>query len=156
MINLRFESAGLPADTFQILQFDGEEAISQLFRFELRLVSRDPNINFQVALDEHAFIAITTRENTRYIHGMLSEFEQGGEWQNGLYEYRAVLVPRLWIMSQSTQNQIFQQQTVPEIIESELAAISDKGGHPIVAEGLTNSDYQIYTVRERLPDLHGS
>ncbi len=39
MINIRFESNALPADTFQVLQFDGEEEISHLFRFELHKVN---------------------------------------------------------------------------------------------------------------------
>jgi type VI secretion system VgrG family protein len=148
MINLRFESRALPADTFQVLQFDGEEEISKLYHFELRLVSRDPDIDFESVLQSSAQLAITAQGNTRYLNGMLSEFEQRGQWQNGLYEYRAVLVPRLWIMAQSTQNQIFQEQTVPAIVESELSSIRDKGSHPLVRDGLSVDDYEIYTIRD--------
>ena len=39
MVSLRFESSALEPDTFQILQFDGEEEISHLFRFELHKVN---------------------------------------------------------------------------------------------------------------------
>ena len=78
MINLEFSSDALPADTFQILEFSGEEQISQLFRFELRLVSRDPDIDFKSIMESSAFLAITTQDKTRYVHGMLSEFEQAG------------------------------------------------------------------------------
>lgn len=144
MINLRFESEALSADTFQVLRFDGEEEISHLFRFELQLVSRDPDIDFEKVLESHARLAITTQGNTRYVQGMLSEFEQGGEWQSGIYEYRAVLVPRLWMMTQSQQNQIFQNQAVPDIIQSELDDLGDKGGHPLVQLGLGVADYEIY------------
>lgn len=147
MINLSFESAALPVDTFQILKFDGEEEVSQLFRFEMQLVSRDPDIDFDAVLEASAKLAITTQDNTRYLHGMLSEFEQCGEWQNGLYEYRAVVVPRLWIMAQSTQNQIFQDLTVPDIIESELSSIQAKGSHPLVMNGLSVDDYELYMTR---------
>jgi type VI secretion system secreted protein VgrG len=113
MIGLRFVSSALPEDTFQVLKFDGEEEISRLFRFELHLVSRDPAIDFKSVLESYAFLAITTRDNTRYLHGMLSTFEPGGEWHNGLYEYRAVLQPRPWVMSQSTPE--------PDISESDRA-----------------------------------
>ncbi len=109
MISLRFTSDTLPNDTFQVLQFDGEEQMSQLFRFELRLVSRDPNIDFKTVLEGQASLAITSQNETRCIHGMLSEFEQGRARDGGLYEYRAVLVPRLWMMTQSVQNQIYQE-----------------------------------------------
>jgi len=161
MISIKFESAALSADTFQILKMDGEEEISHLFRFELQLVSRDPNIDFKAVLQAKAHIAIETQGNTRYLHGMLSEFEQFGEWQNGVYEYRAVVVPRLWMMSQSTQNQIFQEQTVPQIIESELnsirqkgghidselSLIRQKGGHPLVMNGLSVDDYELFIIK---------
>jgi type VI secretion system secreted protein VgrG len=145
---LRFESRALPADTFQVLQFDGEEEISKLYHFELRLVSRDPDIDFESVLQSSAQLAITAQGNTRYLNGMLSEFEQRGQWQNGLYEYRAVLVPRLWIMAQSTQNQIFRELTVPDIVHSELSSISKKGSHPLVRDGLSVDDYEIYTIRD--------
>ena len=39
MINIRFESNALPADTFQALQFDGEEEVSHLFRTELHKIN---------------------------------------------------------------------------------------------------------------------
>jgi type VI secretion system VgrG family protein len=136
------------ADTFHLLQFDGEEEVSKLYHFELRLVSRDPDIDFESVLQSSAQLAITAQGNTRYLNGMLSEFEQRGQWQNGLYEYRAVLVPRLWIMAQSTQNQIFQEQTVPAIVESELGSVSNKGSHPLVRDGLSVDDYEIYTIRD--------
>jgi type VI secretion system VgrG family protein len=148
MINLRFESRAMPVDTFHVLQFDGEEEVSKLYHFELRLVSRDPDIDFEAVLKSSAQLAITAQDNTRYLNGMLSEFEQRGQWQNGLYEYRAVLVPRLWIMAQSTQNQIFQELTVPAIIESELGSVSNKGSHPLVKDGLSVDDYEIYTIRD--------
>jgi type VI secretion system VgrG family protein len=148
MVNLKFKSTLLPEDTFHILEFTGEEAVSRLFRFELRLVSRDPDIDFNLALDASAHLAITTQNQTRYIHGMLSEFEQHGEWQNGLYEYRAVLVPRLWMLTQSLQNQIFQTLSVPEIVEGELGEFNNKGQHPLVMAGLLAADYEVYLVNK--------
>ena len=148
MITLQFKSEALPYDTFQILRFDGKEEISKLYYFEIHLVSRDPDIDFGSILKSIAQLSITAQGNTRYLNGMLSEFEQRGEWKNGLYEYRAVLVPRLWIMAQSTQNQIFQEQTVPAIIESELCSVNKKGSHPLVMNGLNIDDYEIYTIRD--------
>jgi len=148
LITLQFKSEALPYDTFQILRFDGKEEISKLYYFEIHLVSRDPDIDFGSILKSIAQLSITAQGNTRYLNGMLSEFEQRGEWKNGLYEYRAVLVPRLWIMAQSTQNQIFQEQTVPAIIESELCSVNKKGSHPLVMNGLNIDDYEIYTIRD--------
>jgi Rhs element Vgr protein len=83
---------------------------------------------------------------------MLAEFEQGGEWQNGLYEYRALLVPRLWMLSQSTQNQIFQNQSVIDIVESELKNTNKKGSKPLAEAALAatglNLSSQIHPLVE--------
>jgi type VI secretion system VgrG family protein len=148
MINFQFVSEALPEDTFQVLQFDAEEEVSQLFHVELRLVSRDPNIDFDLMLKRAARLSIITEGKKRNIHGMLAEFEQGGEWQNGLYEYRALLVPRLWMLSQSTQNQIFQDQTVLDIVESELKNVNKKGSNPLSEAGLgSDADYEAFTIR---------
>jgi type VI secretion system VgrG family protein len=148
MINFQFVSEALPEDTFQVLQFDAEEEVSQLFHVELRLVSRDPNIDFDLMLKRAACLSIITEGKQRNIHGMLAEFEQGGEWQNGLYEYRALLVPRLWMLSQSTQNQIFQDQTVLDIVASELKNVNKKGSNPLAEAGLgSDADYEAFTIR---------
>jgi type VI secretion system VgrG family protein len=148
MINFQFVSEALPDDTFQVLQFDAEEEVSQLFHVELRLVSRDPNIDFDLMLERAARLSIITEGKQRNIHGMLAEFEQGGEWQNGLYEYRALLVPRLWMLSQSTQNQIYQDQTVLDIVASELKNVNKKGSNPLAEAGLgSDADYEAFTIR---------
>ena len=142
-------SDALPEDTFQVLQFDAEEEVSQLFHVELRLVSRDPNIDFDLMLERSACLSIITKGKQRNIHGMLAEFEQGGEWQNGLYEYRALLVPRLWMLSQSTQNQIFQDQTVLDIVSSELKNVNKKGSNPLAEAGLgSDDDYEMFTIHQ--------
>jgi len=149
MINFQFVSDALPEDTFQVLQFDAEEEVSQLFHVELRLVSRDPNIDFDLMLERSACLSIITKGKQRNIHGMLAEFEQGGEWQNGLYEYRALLVPRLWMLSQSTQNQIFQDQTVLDIVSSELKNVNKKGSNPLAEAGLgSDDDYEMFTIHQ--------
>ena len=62
MINIRFESRALPESTFQVLQFDGEEEISHLFRFELKLISKDPNLDFKTVLNHPAFLQISTED----------------------------------------------------------------------------------------------
>jgi Rhs element Vgr protein len=51
-------------------------------------------------------------------------------------------------MAQSTQNQIFRELTVPDIVHSELSSISKKGSHPLVRDGLSVDDYEIYTIRD--------
>lgn len=73
MINVRFESEALEPDTFKILKFDREEELSHLFRFELQLVSRDPDIDFKAVLESRAVLEITNHGEPRYIRRSITE-----------------------------------------------------------------------------------
>ncbi len=143
MINFSFRSTVLAEDVFQVVRFEGEEEISRLFRFEIYLVSRDPNIDLSAVLDAQAYLSLSTHKNTRYFHGMLAVFEQGGRLPDDLYCYRAILVPRIWILTQSRQNQIYQKKTIPQIVENELLNTDNKGSHPILTEGMKTDDYAV-------------
>jgi hypothetical protein len=57
-----FETAALSSDTLQVVDFSGREAISQLFRFDLNLVSDDPEINFADVIKKPATL---TRRRAR-------------------------------------------------------------------------------------------
>ena len=151
MISLNFQCKTLPEDTFQVLSFNGEEEISHCFQFDLCLLSRDPNIDFKIALEGGAVLCIQTQKQTRYIQGMLAQFELVGEHSGDLYEYRARLVPRLWMMSQSKQNQIFQNQDVGQIIENELTNIDNKGNHPLASIGLEETDFEFHLTADYEP-----
>src|SRR5690625_4592868 len=45
LLTYRFECEGHAASTFSVARFTGEEGISQLYRFEIDLVSEDPDID---------------------------------------------------------------------------------------------------------------
>jgi type VI secretion system VgrG family protein len=151
MIELDFVSNAMPHDTFQVLRFEGEEEISSLFRFEITLVSRDSEIDYKTIMDATASLSVTTQQRTRHIHGMLAHFTQQEEWHSGLYIYKAVIVPRLWMMSRSQQNQISQKKTIIEIIENELGESDNKGNHPLVKLGLQFDDYEISANNRSYP-----
>jgi type VI secretion system VgrG family protein len=63
-----------------------------------------------------------------------------------------LLVPRLWMLSQSTQNQIFQNQSVIDIVESELKNTNKKGSNPLAEAALAatglNLSSQIHPLVE--------
>ncbi len=148
MIDFSFRSTVLAEDSFQVLRFAGEEEISRLFRFEIDLVSRDPNIDLSAVLESQAFLSLTTHGHTRYFQGMLAMFKQGGRLPDDLYCYRAILVPRIWTLTQSRQNQIYQKKTVPQIIEAELLNTDHKGSHPVLTAGMTSNDYSVLMSNE--------
>lgn len=126
-----FEAEALPEDTFQVVRFAGMEELSQLFRFELTLVSDDPNVNFADVVNKPATFTLMRGPEQVPVHGLVSHLEQAGKSRDD-YIYRAVLVPRLWRLTLSYQSRIFQQMNLPDI----LTEVFEQNG-------LTSSDFRL-------------
>lgn len=143
-LNLHFESKALEPDTFKVVRFEGVEEISRCYRFEIELVSDHADIDLAAVLGQPAHLALQRGDDgePRKLHGILAEFEQGPEVAYGHYSYRAVLVPRLWLLSLSRQNQIYQAKSVIEIVEEELKGAAGKGPAEMAAIGLTSDDFE--------------
>ena len=116
---LYFETSTLGPDTFQVVDFTGEENISQPFRFEITLVSKEPEIDFADVINQEATLTILRGEEKVPIHGVIADFQQGRQ-AAALYGYRAVLVPRLWLLTLNFQSRIFQNMTVEEAVTKVL------------------------------------
>ena len=136
---LFFTSAAADDDTFQVIRFTGEEAISKPYHFEIDLVSDDPDIDMDRMIGMPARLTIEKDGDQRHIHGVLKTFEQGDEAKSGRCYYHAELVPRLWLMTLSRQNQIYQNQSVPEIIREELLSSQSKGA----SAGISGKDFEL-------------
>jgi len=141
-------ASSLVKDTFRVIRFHGQEEISQPFRFEIELVSDNADIDADEVLQWPAFLTIERDGKRRMVHGVLAEFEQQHETSLDLHFYRAVLVPRLWLLSMSQQNQIYQDKSVPEIVEEELKGSKDKGPAGLAAANLTTKDFELRLTRK--------
>lgn len=137
-----FEVGGEPAETFQVLEFYGLEAISQPFRFEIKLISPVENdLKLPDFLDKTAKLVVLRDEEHSEIHGILCELEETGRSKD-FAQYQGVFVPRLWKLSLFYQSRIFQSESVPDIL-----------GEVLKAAGLSANDYKMdlkrsYTPRE--------
>ncbi len=120
----------LTADTFDVVSFSGTEGLSKLYQFEVTLVSENDEIDLESVTQSRAKLTILRDNGNIVFNGILSELEQMGTAQ-GRTQYRAVLTPAFWRHTLTHHNQIFLDQTVPQIIESAL-----KSG------GLTSLDYE--------------
>src|SRR5688500_19320094 len=56
---------------------------------------------------------------TRYFHGICVSFSQGGRNQR-FSKYRAELRPKVWMLTQIQRSRIFQNKTVPDILDEVL------------------------------------
>jgi type VI secretion system secreted protein VgrG len=125
-----FRAGGLPDDLLGVVDFAGDEAISQPFRYVVNLVSTDPDIAFEDVVNEKASLLMARGDEVSPVHGIVTDFQQGRRVSITLgdrYLYRAVLVPRLQRLAYSHQSRIFQNLTVQEIVTKVLAE-SDLSG----------------------------
>ncbi len=110
-------STPLGQDTLLLRGFTGSEAISQLFHFDLDLLSENQSIKFQDLVGKNVTLRIFDADGAeRHWNGFISRFSQGSQ-DRRLAEYRAQMVPWLWFLTRTSDCRIFQNQTVPDIIQ---------------------------------------
>ena len=102
---------------FKVLEFQGREAISQPYRFDLELVSERPDLDLESLLHRPAFLAFAPDGSG--IHGLVHQAAQG-ESGKRLTRYRLMLVPQLAYLAHRTNQRIFQHLSVPQIVAQVL------------------------------------
>ncbi|MEK7407309.1 MAG: type VI secretion system tip protein TssI/VgrG, partial [Acidobacteriota bacterium] len=111
----------LGPDKLLLRSFTGHEAISQIFHFQLDLLSTEPAINFDDIVGKNITFGIVLADNTnqRLFNGCVSRFAQlGGEGR--LARYQAEVAPQLWFLTRTADCRIYQNQSVPDIIQEVL------------------------------------
>ena len=121
-------STSLPEGTFSVREFRGTEGISDLFRFELDLTADSgADVPFEKLLGAAASLQLRgvpdrvgAEAAPRWFHGIVSSF---GELQadSEFAHYRLELAPSLWLSTQRVGSRVFQQMSVPTILEEMLA-----------------------------------
>ncbi|QJQ10593.1 type VI secretion system tip protein VgrG [Pseudomonas putida] len=102
---------------FEVVSFELDEAISTPFQLKLELVSSEDDVDFGQLLDKPVLFTIWRGERPlRYVHGLVSTFSQG---ETGFHRtrYRALVEPVLARAGLRSNWRIFQQKTVPQILE---------------------------------------
>lgn len=108
----------LGADVVGVRSISVQEQISRPFQIEAELSSEDGNLKFDDVVGNNSTIRLEIgQKETRYFNGFISRFVQTTN-RGGFAQYRATLVPWLWFLTRTSDCRIFQQKTVPEIIEA--------------------------------------
>ena len=114
----------LGADKLLLRSCRGEEQISGLFNFRLEMVSEDNAIDFSAIVGKAVTVTLTLGNDTEhYVNGIVGRFIQE-ETNLRLTRYFADIYPWLWLLTKTSDCRIFQNKSVPDIIE---AVFSDLG-----------------------------
>ena len=108
----------LGEDKLLVNSFRGSEELDELFRFDLELVSEDPSIQWKQIVGRNVTVGIRQRDGTsfRYFNGHISRFAPIRH-EGRLAYYSAELVPWLWFLTLTRDCVIYQEKTVPEVID---------------------------------------
>jgi type VI secretion system secreted protein VgrG len=144
-------STPLGKDALLLRGFNGTEAISQLFHFDLDLLSENESLKFQDLVGKNVTLRIFDIEGEeRYWNGFISRFSQGSQ-DRRLTSYRAQMVPWLWFLTRTADCRIFQNKTVPDIIEKIFSDLKFKD-YQLRLYG--NFDPRDYCVQYRETDFN--
>jgi type VI secretion system secreted protein VgrG len=107
----------LGPDVLLLRRVTGQEGISQLFNFELDLLSTDAAIKFEDIIGKNVTVKVSIGDDEeRFFNGFISRFSQLGN-DTGLANYQATMVPWIWFLSRTTDCRIFQNLSIPDIIK---------------------------------------
>ncbi|CAN8154186.1 type VI secretion system tip protein VgrG [Escherichia coli] len=110
-----------------VLTFTGHEQLSSPFRYDIQFTSSDKAIALESVLMQDGAFSLTAppvqgmpvQTALRTLHGVITGFKHLSSSQDeARYEVR--LEPRMALLTRSRQNAIYQNQTVPQIVEKIL------------------------------------
>ncbi|HFP9632200.1 TPA: type VI secretion system Vgr family protein, partial [Escherichia coli] len=110
-----------------VLTFTGREQLSAPFRYDIEFTSTDKTIEPESVLMQDGAFSLTAppvqgmpvQTALRTLHGVITGFKHLSSSQDeARYEVR--LEPRMALLTRSRQNAIYQNQTVPQIVEKIL------------------------------------
>jgi type VI secretion system secreted protein VgrG len=125
----------LSSTALLVMQMDGEESISGLYEFRLRLVAEDAALDFTSIVGKDACLSIALpSEDPQFVHGVIGRFRQAGT-NARVTTYFADLHSRFGLLTKTRDSRIFQNQSTPDIVK---AVLQDNGVIDI-SETLTGS-----------------
>jgi type VI secretion system secreted protein VgrG len=112
-------------DALLLESFEGDERVSTPFRFVLRVLAEDPNVDMKGLLMKPLVLTIVLADKSeRHIHGNISRMKLLEYGEDGLAAYEIEMVPWLWFLTLFTDCRIFQNKSVPDIVQQ---VFSDRG-----------------------------
>lgn len=112
-----------------VLEFEGDEALSTPFSYRIEFTSTDHAISKEMMLMKAASLTlqapvdqgygIKIQQPVRVIQGVVTGFERLGTSKDET-RYAVTLEPRLALLSRSHQNAVYQDMSVPQIVEKIL------------------------------------
>jgi type VI secretion system secreted protein VgrG len=114
----------LGKDTLLLIGFSGQEAISQLFSFQLETLAKNETaIPFEQLMGQNVTVEWELpTNNKRFCNGIVVRLLEGRR-DKIFTEYTLEIVPQLWLLTRKVQSRIFQHLSVPAILKKVLEGV---------------------------------
>jgi type VI secretion system secreted protein VgrG len=133
----------LGADALILKSVSANEQLGRLFRYEVDVLSAKSDVDFEKILGQNVTIRMQRPDGEiRFLNGYVSRFEVTG-YPAKLTEYRATIVPHLWVLTRHTDCRIFQNLSVTEIFDK---VVKEQHGYTDIEIKLENAS--AYKKRE--------
>jgi type VI secretion system secreted protein VgrG len=107
----------LEEDVLLLRSMTGVERLGQPFEYELVLLSEKHDVDYKEIIGKNVTVSVNKGDKEpRYFNGIISRFGQAN-YEKRLVEYRATMVPWLWLLTRSADCRIFQAMSVPDILK---------------------------------------
>jgi len=109
------------ASSLVVTRFSGSESISRLYDFRIEFFEKDTQL-LELAQLPGTPAQLTLQIGdapVRYVHGLVRQVELVGRI-SGHWRYRVQVVPKLERLCQMRKSRIFQEQSVPDIVQAVL------------------------------------
>ncbi|MFV2057114.1 MAG: contractile injection system protein, VgrG/Pvc8 family, partial [Thiohalomonadales bacterium] len=104
-------------DVLLIQSMTGREELGKLFEYQVEMTSETTDIDFSALVGDNITVSVKMPDDSlRYFNGYVSRFAQVDvSGHDG--SYQATMVPWLWFLTRTADCRIFQEKTVPDIID---------------------------------------
>lgn len=130
--------------------FEGTEYISDLFEFQIDVLSTNHGIKPEALVGKTVTITIKNKIK-RIFNGYISRFAYGEIKADNLRKYQLTMVPWLWFLSKTNNNRIFQNQTTKDIVSK---VFQDAGFNDFDFKAGGNATKRDYCVQYNESDLN--
>lgn len=120
----------LDEDALLLRSFEGEEELSQPFRFSLDMLAQDPALDMSKLIGQPVtFAAKLPDDELRYFNGKVLRIAAGEveTHEKAHRQFHAEVVPNLWFLKFNANSRVFQNKTIPDIVKQvwEDAGLTD-------------------------------
>lgn len=140
----------LPMDELLLTSIEGVEFISDLFEFQIEVLSKNHSIKPEQLIGK-TVTATLQNDQKRTFNGYISRFVYGEVKSDNLRRYHLTMVPWLWFLSKTNDHRIFQQKSTKDIVSQ---VFQDLGFNDFEFKATGNSKKREYCVQHNESDLN--